>query len=203
MITSKEEYRYYLSQDRVALGIKRSNSVFGFLKAILFPNPILVFEKKLRKLEYIQNVVLNKRNLFLKTIGYIRFYTCALQFKRLSRELGFSIPTNCFGPGLSIAHYGTIIVNKEARIGSNCRIHACVNIGASGGNDKAPIIGDNVYIGPSVVIFGNIEIANSITIGANATVNKSFMNSNVTIAGTPAKVVKEDTLNWIQIRNNK
>jgi serine O-acetyltransferase len=52
-----------------------------------------------------------------------------------------------FWPGLAIVHTGTIIVHPNARIGKNCRIQACTNIGASGGKTEAPILGDNVYIG--------------------------------------------------------
>lgn len=40
----------------------------------------------------------------------------------LGEKLGFSIGLNVFGPGLSIAHYGCIVVNSGARIGTNCRI---------------------------------------------------------------------------------
>lgn len=102
-----------------------------------------------------------------------------------------------FGPGLSIAHYGTIVVSEQASIGRNCRIHAGVNIGASAGKNGAPVIGNNVYIGPGAILFGNIIIADNISIGANATVNKSFTKPNVVIAGTPATVVKEEVYSWI------
>ena len=91
---------------------------------------------------------------------------------------------------MAIAHYGTIIVNKFARVGANCRIHAGVNIGTEAGSeDKAPVIGDNVYIGPGAKIFGAIVIADNIAIGANAVVNKSFNTPCVSIGGIPAKEI--------------
>lgn len=129
------------------------------------------------------------------------YYIALKKYWALSIKLGFSIPVNTFGPGLSIAHYGTIIVNDNARIGANCRIHGCVNIGASKGSRKAPQIGNNVYIGPSAVIFGDIHIADNVTIGANATVNRSCEVENVVLAGSPAKIVKENCNNWIQFNN--
>lgn len=104
--------------------------------------------------------------------------------------MGYFIPLNVFGPGLSISHYGSIVINPNSRIARNCRIHACVNIGTKAGfSDKAPKIGDNVYIGPGAKIFGDIVIADGIAIGANAVVNKSFLEPNVTIGGIPAKII--------------
>jgi serine O-acetyltransferase len=46
------------------------------------------------------------------------------------------------------------------------------------------------------VIYGDIEIADNCYIGANAVVNKSFIEFNSVIAGVPAKVVKVDPINW-------
>ena len=105
-------------------------------------------------------------------------------------KLGFSISENVFDQGLSIAHYGTIIVNPSVKVGKNCRIHAGVNIGASV-DGKSPMIGDNVYIGPGAKIFGGIILGNNIAVGANAVVNKSFPLGNCTIGGIPAHIISE------------
>lgn len=113
------------------------------------------------------------------------------KFKKLSISLGFSIPKNSFGPGLSIPHYGTIIVNSRAKIGKNCKIHAGVNIGASGGKPGAPTIGDNVYLGPGSKIYGEIVIASNIAIAANACVGSSFLEENIVIGGIPAKKLND------------
>ncbi|AKB28326.1 serine O-acetyltransferase [Methanosarcina siciliae C2J] len=108
----------------------------------------------------------------------------------MSIHFGYSIPLNVFGPGLCIAHRGTIVVNKDARVGENCRIHACTNIGSGREYDfLAPKIGNDVYIGPGAKIFGNIEIADHIAIGANSVVNKSFYEKGISIAGVPAKKI--------------
>ena len=114
----------------------------------------------------------------------------------MSIKFGFSIPPNVFGPGLSIAHIGNIIVNKRAIVGTNCRIHVGVNIGANAGNPNAvPKIGNHVYIAPGAKLFGDIEIANGIAIGANAVVNRSFLEPNVAIGGIPADVIKAEIEN--------
>ena len=56
------------------------------------------------------------------------------------------------GPGLSIAHYGTIVIGY-AKIGKNLRIQEDVNIGSTNGELNAATIGDNVFIGPSCVFY--------------------------------------------------
>lgn len=181
MISSKAEYKSYLAQDKKALGIK-SNGLGSKLIGVLSPNLIWKFQKSMRKLEYYTNC---------KNSGLNKLYVFYLKykFKKISVKLGFSIPINVFGPGLSIVHYGTIVINRNSKVGSNCRMHACVNIGASGGEKGAPQIGDNVYIGPGAKIYGDISIASNIAIGANAVVNKSCKEENIALAGVPAKPI--------------
>lgn len=104
-------------------------------------------------------------------------------------KLGFRIPRHVFSPGLSIAHWGSIVVHPNGRFGKNCRINSAVNIGVF--NGKCPIIGDNVYIAPGAKLFGCITIGDNVTIGANAVVNKD-VPSNVTVGGIPAKVISEN-----------
>ena len=136
----------------------------------------------MRKLEYALNC---RRNPILKLYRRILF-------RHTSVKLGFSIPPNTFGPGLAIAHRGTIVVNGGAKIGANCRIHVDVNIGTEAGKDSAaPIIGDNCCIAPGAKIFGPITIGAGTVVGANAVVNKDFPQGNQTIAGVPARVVSK------------
>lgn len=183
MIQSKHDLNKYLKEDAIALGI-RENGLKSKLKQLIVPNHIWKFQKTLRKVEYYKNC----GSTGLKKLLFLYY---KIKFRNISIKLGFSIPENVFGPGLAIVHYGTIVVNNNARIGANCRIHACTNIGASGGSPKAPQIGDNVYIGPGAKIYGDINIGNNIAIGANATVFKSFEEPNIMIAGNPGKKIKE------------
>lgn len=193
MIKSKADLYYYLESDLKNMGgQKHSYGVKEWLYGLLYPNYILHFLILLRKYEYWLNV-----GRFTGVLGKIQYEYYKYRFTKLSLKLGFTIYPNSFGPGLSIAHYGTIIVNPNAKIGANCRLHCGVNIGASAGNPEAPKIGDNVYIGPGAILFGNIEIGDNITIGANATVNKDCLKPNVVLAGTPAKIVKDNMDNWL------
>ncbi|WP_225036345.1 serine O-acetyltransferase [Winogradskyella sp. SM1960] len=183
MIQSKLDYKNYLKQDKVALRLKSLSLSAKFLY-FFSPNFIWEFQKLLRKVEYYENCKNSK-------IAKIYYYYLRYKFKNLSLKLGFSIPPNVFGPGLAIVHYGTIVINSNAKVGSNCRMHACVNIGASSGEVEAPQLGDNIYIAPGVKIYGNIKIPNNTAIGANAVVNKSFDLEHMAIAGVPAKIIGE------------
>lgn len=182
MIISKEDLELYLEADRIALGLPLRYGMMASLKAILFPNYIHRFQRTLRKLEYYKNCKSGPWAL------WNRFFLTR-KYNRLSLKLGFSIPPNVFGPGLSIAHFGTVIVNGSAKVGANCRLHACVNIGTEAGSaDSAPTIGDNCYIGPGAKIYGAIHIPDGVAVGANAVVNRSC-EANIAIAGVPAKMI--------------
>ena len=189
MIKDKKIYRAYSLADKLANSRAIKNSFFNIIKRLIFRDPVMDFLKRLRKTEYLKNC---KKGIFWKIIYFYNLY----KFYKISRKLGFSIPLNVFGPGLSLPHYGTIVVNPAAKVGKNCRLHVCVNIGATTGSIIAPIIGDNVYIGPGAILFGDIIVADNVTIAANATVNKSFEPSNVTIGGTPAKILNDGTPKW-------
>ena len=175
MIQSKADYREYLELDLKALGIN-NNLINRFM------HDIWKYQRLLRRYEY--HINCSHGMLGKLTKLYFRY-----RLLKKGRSLGFSIPPNVFGSGLSIAHAGTIVVNKNAKVGKNCRLHVCVNIGADiSDGTKAPTIGNDCYIGPGAKLYGNIYLGDNVGIGANAVVNKSF-GSNLTIAGVPAKEI--------------
>lgn len=176
MIRSKADLRFYMEADRIALGITRK-------RPRLFGDEIWKFQRLLRLLEFLTNT---KRT----WVGKAFYCVVKFRFHYVSIRLGFTIPCNVCGPGLSIAHLGTIVINENAKIGNNCRVHVCVNVGTAAGRPaEAPTIGNNIYIGPGVKLFGKIEISDDIAIGANAVVNKSFLTPGITIAGIPARMI--------------
>jgi serine O-acetyltransferase len=184
VIRSYQHYLTYLEADRIALRQDKT------LKSLLFDD-IWKFQRLLRKLEYQINC---------QPGNPLRFLT-SFRYRRLGTQLGFSIPINVFGPGLSIAHRGTIVVHHNAKIGANCRLHVCVNIGAQAGKpNEVPQIGDNCYIGPGAKIFGAVILGNNMAIGANAVVNKSFPEGNCTIGGIPAKKISDKTSEGLLIK---
>ncbi len=184
MIESFSDYQFYLEADRVSLRIEealKQKSNFAIAEVL----EIWKFQQLLRKIEYYKNCKCKESSIW---IAYYNFLFS--RFIKLSEKLGYSIPPNVFGPGLAIKHRGTIVVAETAQIGANCNLHVCVNIGVTAGAPhRVPKIGDNVYIAPGVKIFGDIEIADEIAIGANAVVNKSFLEPGIAIAGVPAKKI--------------
>lgn len=107
----------------------------------------------------------------------------------LGNKLGFKIPHNTIGPGLTVYHHGEIIVNENARIGSDCKLHGGNCIGNNGKTEDAPIIGDGLDLGIGAKIIGCVRLGDNISIGANAVVTKSFEENNLTLVGIPAKVL--------------
>lgn len=180
MIRTKADYKYYLERDAVALSRKRK-------RPKLFGDEIWKFQRALRKREYYSTFKGAKKYLFILPIVLNR-----ITFKRLSMKLGFSIPAGAFAEGLSIAHYGTIVVSPQASVGKNCRIHEGVNIGATNGSSLAPRIGDNVFIASGAKIIGDVTVADDVCIGANAVVVKSITESGTTWGGVPAKKISDN-----------
>jgi len=136
----------------------------------------------LRRVEFFSNC---KNSLLWKPyIVYLK-----LRLRNLQIKLGFTIPINTIGPGLCIVHRGPIVIANNAKIGANLRINIGVVIGEDRGLWNVPTIGDSVTIEPGCKIFGKIQIADGIHIGANAVVNKSFLDPGIVIAGVPARKI--------------
>ena len=106
---------------------------------------------------------------------------------------GISIPPAAqIGPGLLIHHFGGIIINGEAVIGSHCDLHHGVTVGNQNSGGPSPKIGDHVMIGAGAKVLGGITIGNDVEIGANAVVLQDVPDGGVAV-GVPAKVVRLKT----------
>ena len=178
MIDSRQKYREYIRQDQLALGRKQD------ARPRLFGDEIWKFEILLRKVEYDLNC---RRGVMGKLVGKWH----KMRFHRLSVRLGFTIPPNVFGPGLSIPHYGTIVVHGNVRAGKNCLLQEGVTIGATNGSHEAAVIGDNCYFGSGAKVIGAVRIADDVAVGANAVVTKDIAESGVTWAGAPAGKISD------------
>lgn len=112
-----------------------------------------------------------------------------IRFRKLGIKLGFSIGTESLGYGAIIPHYGTIVVGGSNRLGNYAVLHTSTCI-----SDNDKLIGDALYLSTGAKITTKVTIGDNVTVGANSVVNKSF-GSNILIAGTPAKEIKE-TIAW-------
>ena len=81
-----------------------------------------------------------------------------------------------------------IVIAGGAKIGENVFISHQVTIGRS--KNEAPIIGDNVYIGPGAKIFGGIKIGNNVRIGANCVVFQDIPDNATVVLEKPRIIVK-------------
>lgn len=182
MIKNKKDYLYYLKQDKIALNKYKK-------RPKMIHDVIWKYQILMRKCEYYENC---RKDILGKVYGKI----LKLKFVLMSQKLGFSIGLNVFGPGLSIAHYGCLVVSNLATIGEFCRIHEGVTIGVTGkdywsntNQAKAATIGNRVFIGTGAKIIGDITIVDDVAIGANAVVVKDILEPGTTWVGNPARKI--------------
>lgn len=107
------------------------------------------------------------------------------RLQSLSERLGITIGPNCFGKGLYIPHYGSIVVNGTARFGDNCIVQNGVNV------SESVVCGEGIYLGAGSKIMIGVHLADDIIVGANAVVTKSFNEPNIVLAGIPAKKISD------------
>jgi serine O-acetyltransferase len=179
MIQSKIDLQYYNSTD-MAFYFQYSKRDRIIAKLTQDPVYLIVkYIRYLRKEEYFYNV----RHDFLGKFLHLFYFR---KKNILGNKLGFKIPKNCFGPGLTIYHHGCIIINENARIGSNCCLHGNNCIGNDGKTDIAPQVGNHLDLGFGASIIGNVSLCNNIRVGANAVVVHSHPKNNITLVGIPA-----------------
>lgn len=173
MIDSKQSYHSYLAADLAGHGLTKWRLYYRLTQRPLH------FQRLLRASEYWGNVRTDP-------IGRFVFYWYALRTKLLAERFGYTIPRNVFGPGLSIAHVGTITVNAGAQVGARCRLHQGVTIG-SGSPGTYPVIGSDVFLGPNAVVVG-ARIGSRVEVRPGAVVIHDVPD-NVHVAGVPARII--------------
>jgi len=166
----------------------------GWNSAIVIKDNTII-EKNICIVSYDNSYIEIGKNTKLSYNTYIKAFT----------NSHINIGNNCkFGFNLSIRleHNSTIL------IGNNCLFSYDIKVRANHGHsiidknkkmvlkdDRKTIIGNHVWCGMGVSILPGTEIGNNCIIGAESLVNKKFADY-VTIAGSPAKVIKENT-DWL------
>lgn len=179
MLDNKTKLKEYLNHDirnfssQNCCWVKR-------LKHNMFSNPISeqkyiwLYIKALRHVEYYQNSdnILSK----ILMLWWLR------RLRKYSHITDFQIPPNVCGKGLTIWHWGTIIINPAAKIGDNCTLYPGVLVGHKVPEGGAATIGNNVFIGAGTKIIGPVKIGNNVTIGQNCVITQDIPSYSVVVS---------------------
>lgn len=107
------------------------------------------------------------------------------------------------GDNTIISANSMIICKEKIEIGNNCAIswdvmimdtdfHHMVADGVKNHNFRPVKIGNKVWVGTGVKILKGVTIGDNVVIAAGAIVTKDIP-SNVTVGGSPARIIKEGT----------
>lgn len=106
-----------------------------------------------------------------------------------------------FADNTYVGHGSTVAARVSICVGENTMIADLVSIrdhnhgftrdrGVTGFICQPIIIGKNCWIGSKATIVAGVTLGDSVVVGANSVVTKSF-GSNVVLGGCPARVLKE------------
>jgi serine O-acetyltransferase len=91
------------------------------------------------------------------------------------------------GPGLRLPHAGRgVILHPTAQLGEDVTLYHRVTLGNSGPADRAPVLGDRVYVGAGATIIGEVTVGDDVAVGAGAVVTRD-VDARTTVAGVPAR----------------
>ena len=181
MIKSKKELYEYLKADSQNFKLQKLSFLKRWYRS-LYRNPISEqkyiwkYIKQMRYVEYYDYKI--KENKLFR-IPYLLHLS---KLRKASHITGFQIPPHTCGKGLTIWHWGPIIINGGAKIGENCTLYPGVLIGHKQvGGDNA-VVGNNVFIGSGTKIIGSVKIGNNVTIGQNCVIVKDIKDNTTVVA---------------------
>ena len=144
------------------------------------------------------------RSIFLYRLFNIKFQNLSSLYSIL-RMISFSIEIPCttqIDEGFFIGHAEGLLINPNCRIGKNFTIYQGVTLGGNIGKIRdgrvAPLIGDNVFVGPGAKVLGPVTVGDNSMIGANAVVMKDIPKDSLAV-GIPSKIVKKIDEPYIEI----
>lgn len=189
MITTRKELRAYLRQDSLNYAGQNSGFVTRLKNNMLADTIsdqkyIWKYIRALRYAEYWSNQPRTITNMIGKCYSL-------WVLRRMAYKTGFQIPCNVCGPGLTIWHFGSIVVNEHSRIGENCTFLSGVIVGHKKTGNGCPCIGNNVSLMGGCKVFGDITIGDNVTIGPMAVIVKN-VPANCTVVGNPARIIRKD-----------
>lgn len=94
------------------------------------------------------------------------------------------------GRGVFIDHGMGVVIGETAIVGDYSLIYQGVTLGGTGkeSGKRHPTLGENVVVGAGAKVLGNLQIGNSVRIGAGSVVLRD-VPSDCTVVGIPGRVV--------------
>ena len=164
----------------------------------LAPYALGGMQKLLNLIDGNEAAILRRHMILLRTTEYhinashrLRAGLWKLRLRRLQNRYGMHVALNCCGRGLHILHVGPILMNAHVTVGERCCFHFNTAVVAGGTDNGVPTLGDDIVVGLGSVILGGVTLADGIAVGANAVVNKSFPEPDITVAGAPARKIAD------------
>ena len=98
-------------------------------------------------------------------------------------------------PGVYLSDHGYLILGPNI-IGSGSMIHQRVTIGIGLKNREKCCIGQNVWIGPDCILYGNISVGDGSTLLPGTVLTKNIPAGTV-VGGNPARVIARNSDNSV------
>ncbi len=137
-------------------------------------NYLLMVNKPFRNVYYYRTrkslILRNVSRLFFKPLRTIEIEGDIRGGLRISHNYSVIHPQTA-GENLFVGHGATIGKNDRER-----------------GEQRYPILGNNVSIYTNAIVFGSITIGNNVVIGAGAVVNRDIPD-NCTVVGNPCRII--------------
>lgn len=100
--------------------------------------------------------------------------------------LGVELPWKArVGPGLTIFHGHSLVINDGAVIGSHVVLRQGVTIGHLRGGGESPVIEDRVEFGAGAVVIGDVTVGHDSKVGAGVVLRESVPPFSIVIAPEP------------------
>ena len=94
------------------------------------------------------------------------------------------------GKGFFIDHGMGVVIGETAIVGNYALIYQGVTLGGTGkeSGKRHPTLGENVVVGAGAKVLGNLQIGNSVRIGAGSVVLRD-VPSECTVVGVPGRII--------------
>jgi serine O-acetyltransferase len=117
-------------------------------------------------------------------------HACELVYRVV---LGAVVPASAeIGRDTCLGYGGLgVVIHARAVIGENVVVGPHVIIGGRSGHHEVPVIEDDVFIGTGAKILGPVRVGAGSVIGAGAVVVRDVPPRSV-VAGVPARVIRSD-----------